>query len=84
MNLDDEIEAMMLYLRDRMQGYPFDERKDVLFVNQLIEDFPDIEHLGELKSFRVWLLDRDDYKPKHFRSAILKWFRQADRYNGNR
>ncbi len=50
MNHNNQMESMMLYLKDRMPGYPYDERKDAVFVDQLIEDFPYIARLDELGS----------------------------------
>lgn len=37
----DGCEALLDYLRDKIHGYTFEEKIDRLFVNELLENFPD-------------------------------------------
>lgn len=75
----DGCEDLLDYLRNKIPGYSFEEEIDRLFVNELLEDFPDIDHLEELKKFRLWFFDTGKDQLKSYRIVLRKWFRRAEK-----
>ena len=62
---------VLLYLRDKLPGYTFQLALDTLFVRELLDDFPDVDLLEEIKTFR-WYYDRELGK-KNLRASIRRW-----------
>lgn len=77
MSQEHDVGRLLEYLSKSFPGYPFDKRKDSLFVSELVADYPDIDHMGELKRFRAWVFDHDDFSSKGYRSVLRKWFDKA-------
>jgi len=75
-------EALLRYLREKVPGYEFEEEQDRLFVTELLEDFPGLDHLEELKKFRLWLFDTG--VRKGYRLILRKWFRRAGKRGGRK
>lgn len=76
----NDVEKVLQYLSKSFPDYPFDKRKDGLFVSELVADFPNVDHVNELKRFRAWVFDHDDFSPKGYRSALRKWFDRAQSF----
>ena len=70
-NVDPVATDVLLYLRDKLPGYTFQLALDTLFVRELLDDFPDVDLLEEIKTFR-WYYDRELGK-KNLRASIRKW-----------
>lgn len=75
-------EVLLNYLRDKIPGYSFEEERDRLFVNELLEDFPEIDHLEELKKFRLWVFDTG--VSKGYRMILRKWFLRSGKWGGRK
>jgi len=66
-------EAILSYLRQRLPSYPFDEKIDPAFVEELVEDFQRVDILEETKAFR-WYYDNDPVtKCKNIRLGLRRW-----------
>ena len=67
--------AILDYLEHQLPGYRFDDRLDMLFVRELLEDFPDMDILEEIKNLRS--LSRQPAsvgrKDPEDRAAALSW-----------
>jgi len=70
-DLDPAVADVLIYLREKLPGYPFQLSLDTLFVHELLEDFPDVDVLEEVKTFR-WYYDRELGK-KNNRASIRRW-----------
>ena len=70
-DLDPAVADVLIYLRDKLPGYPFQLSPDTLFVHELLEDFPDVDVLEEVKTYR-WYYDRELGKKNH-RASIRRW-----------
>jgi len=70
-NVDPVATDVLLYLRDKLPGYTFQLDLDTEFVRELLDDFPDVDVLEEIKTFR-WYYDRELGKKNH-RAAIRRW-----------
>jgi hypothetical protein len=70
-------ERILAYLRDHLPGYPFDETIDTAFVDELLDDFPRLDVLDQIKALR-WYCDNrpfdDGPKP---RLAVRRWLTRA-------
>ena len=67
------------YLKHDLPGYRFEHRLDVLFVTELLVDFPDTDVLEELKALR-WYHDNEPLSGvKSQRVAIRRWIARAAR-----
>ena len=70
-DLDPAVADVLIYLREKLPGYPFQLSLDTLFVHELLEDFPDIDVLEEVKTYR-WYYDHELGKKNH-RASIRRW-----------
>ncbi len=70
-DVDPVATDVLLYLRDKLPGYSFQLALDTLFVRELLDDFPDVDVLEEIKTFR-WYYDRELEK-KNLRASIRRW-----------
>jgi len=70
-DMDPLVAGILTYLREKLPGYPFQLALDTLFVQELLEDFTDIDLLDEVKTYR-WYYDRQLGKKNH-RSSIRRW-----------
>ena len=70
-NIDPVATDVLLYLRDKLPGYTFQLALDTEFVRELLDDFPDVDVLEEIKTFR-WYFDRELAKKNH-RASIRRW-----------
>jgi len=69
--------AILSYLEDRLPGYPFDPTTDHFFVDELIEDFPNIDVLEQVKAFRWFHGNNPAAKHKNLRIALRRWLSNA-------
>jgi len=70
-DMDPAVADVLIYLREKLPGYPFQLALDTLFVGELLEDFPDIDVLEEVKTYR-WYYDHELSKKNH-RASIRRW-----------
>ncbi len=73
-------EQQLLSILQGIAGYPFDESKDLEFIRQLAEDFPDIDILAEAKAWRTYKLDRPLEKKSNARSQFRNWVSKSKQF----
>ena len=73
------IEAVLDYLKRALPAYPFEPALDRPFVEELIYDFPGIDVLEELKTFRWYYDNAPLARVKNPRVAIRRWVARAHR-----
>ncbi len=70
---DDVTRAILEYLEHQVSGYPFDRRLDCEFIVELMGDFPEVDILEEVKTFR-WHYDSQPVSQfTNLRSALRRW-----------
>jgi hypothetical protein len=70
---DDTTRAILDYLKHQIPGYPFDRRLDCEFITELMADFPGLDILEEVKTFR-WHHDRGPAsRVTSPRAALRRW-----------
>ena len=76
---DPTVSTILEYLKHELPGYHFEHRLDLLFVAELLQDFPDTEILEEIKTFR-WYHDNEPLSGvKNQRVALRRWVARAAR-----
>jgi hypothetical protein len=76
---DPQVDAVLAYLESHLPGYPFNPDLDTPFVEELVNDFPDVNVLEQLKAFR-WYHDNQPLNPaKKPRLRIRRWIAGAVR-----
>ena len=65
------------YLEYRVPNYPFDPGLDKLFLSELLADFPEIDLLEEIKTFRWNFDERDVLGTPYARVALRRWVAAA-------
>ena len=75
----DPAAQILDYLRDHLTGYPFRRDLDAAFVDELLDDFDDLDVLEQIKRLR-WYRD-DEPLDEHSkpRLAIRRWLVKAQR-----
>ncbi len=74
---DPTIQGILEYLEHHLPGYPFLTATDTLFVEELQRDFPHLDLLEEIKTFR-WYFDDDlSSKKRTFRAALRRWIARS-------
>ena len=80
LTLSPEATALLDYLQQDLDGYPFDPQPDRRFVDELLNDFPHLDLLEEIKIFR-WYHDDQPFKDQsHPRAALRRWIARGRRY----
>ena len=65
----------------KMPGYPYEEEKDHTFLSGLIQEFPLIDLIEQIKQWKCWMLDNEDQVTKkrvNHRSRLRRWCKNAD------
>lgn len=70
-DMDPAVTDVLSYLKEKIPGYPFQIALDTLFVRELLEDFPHVDVLEEVKTYR-WYYDRELGRKNH-RASIRRW-----------
>jgi hypothetical protein len=74
---DQQRERILAYLAQRLPGYPFDEHVDGPFVDELLDDFPLLDILEQIKRFR-WYRDNQSLSlARNPRGALRRWISRA-------
>jgi hypothetical protein len=73
--VDPYTDRVLDYLEHHLPGYPFLKSTDVLFVQELQRDFPELDILEEIKTFR-WYFDDLASKKTH-RAALRRWISRS-------
>ncbi len=74
----ERADAILYYLQDRLQGYPFDPKIDSAFVEELIADFPRLDILEQIKIWR-WYYNGRPPMQRQPRAALRRWLARAQR-----
>ncbi len=74
---DPNIQRILDYLQHHLPGYPFLTPTDTLFVEELQRDFPHLDILEEIKTFR-WYFDDDlSSKKRTHRASLRRWIARS-------
>ncbi len=80
----DGLQGFFSYIDEHFKEYPFHLERDGIFFRQLLEEFPELDVLDELKRFRVWHLDREipvrGGCRKRFRNWLIRSGEQKNRW----
>jgi hypothetical protein len=75
---DSVLAESLEYLEYRIPDYPFDPGVDKLFIAELLSDFPDVDLLEEIKTFR-WSYDNNPIAGgSNPRVALRRWVSSAN------
>jgi len=74
---DNPLPRILDYLDGRLPGYPFDPDVDRPFVEELLDDFPDIDILEEVKAFRWYYENQPLARVRSPRVALRRWIAKA-------
>jgi len=78
---DPDTRVLIDYLEHHLPGFPFLRATDILFVRELQQDFPELNLLEEIKTFR-WYFDEDlPSKKRTHRAAIRRWLARSKDWN---
>jgi hypothetical protein len=74
---DDVATAILEYLATRLPAYPFKSEVDGPFVDELLDDFPDVDVLEEIKAFRWYYENQPVTRLRHPRVTLRRWIANA-------
>jgi hypothetical protein len=74
--MSNATEDMLNYLR-HLPSYPFDATMDAAFVQELVDDFPEIDVLEETKAFRWYYDNEPASKMRQVRLGLRRWILRA-------
>jgi hypothetical protein len=69
--------SILAYLAGSLCGYPFDPVVDEPYVDELLDDFADIDVLEEIKRFRWYYSNKPFAKVANPRGALRRWLSRA-------
>jgi hypothetical protein len=69
--------AILDYLATRLPAYPFKPDVDAPFVDELLDDFPDVDVLEEIKAFRWYYENQPVTRLRHPRVTLRRWIANA-------
>lgn len=70
-------EELLAYLHHHLPGYPFQPALDAAFVEELANDFPDVDLLEETKAFRWYYDNQPATRLPKIRVALRRWIVNA-------
>jgi hypothetical protein len=65
------------YLANRLPGYPFNPSVDRPFIEELLDDFPEVDILEEVKAFRWYYENQPLVRIRSPRVALRRWIANA-------
>ena len=74
---DRRRERILTYLAERLPGYPFDDDVDGPFVDELLDDFPLLDILEQIKRFRWYHANQSLALARNPRGALRRWISRA-------
>ena len=78
MFFDNSPEKILAYLQELLPGYPYRADLDAAFIGELAADFPDLDILEEIKSFRWYYDNAPLSRVKNVRVALRRWIANAN------
>lgn len=76
-NCGPVLRRVLDYLDQKLPGYPFNPDVDRPFVEELLDDFPDIDILEEVKTFRWYYENQPLARVRSPRVALRRWIAKA-------
>jgi hypothetical protein len=70
-------EPILAYLKTHIPAYPFDPHLDELYVDELIDDFAELDILAETKAFRWYYNNQPASRFKSVRAGLHRWLANA-------
>lgn len=70
-------QPILAYLQVQMPAYPFDPELDEAFVQELIDDFADLDILEETKTFRWYYNNCPAVRMKNLRAGLRRWIARS-------
>ena len=78
---DNSPNDILAYLENQLPDYPLKPELDAPFVDELVADFPDVDILEQIKTFR-WYYDNQPLAcVKNIRVALRRWIANANGRN---
>ncbi len=78
MFFDNSPEKILAYLQELLPGYPYRADLDAAFIGELAADFPDVDILEEIKSFRWYYDNAPLSRVENVRVALRRWIANAN------
>jgi hypothetical protein len=79
--IDPRSQLVLDYLEHHFLGYPFLKSIDQLFVLELLRDFPHLDLLEEIKTFRWYFDDQLPSKRRTLRASLRRWMTRSKDWN---
>ena len=74
---DKLVVTILDYLAHRLPGYPFNPNVDRPFIDELLDDFPGVDILEEVKAFRWYYENQPLARIRSPRVALRRWIANA-------
>lgn len=68
----DPIEPVLAALQN-VPGYPFDVEKDTVLVRDLLDSYPQLDLVEEIRGWTAWMLDHEQKKKVNRRARLRRW-----------
>ena len=75
---DNSPEKILAYLQEQLPDYPYRPELDAAFIAELTADFPDVDILEEIKTFRWYYDNAPLTRVKNVRVALRRWIANAN------
>ena len=72
---------ILAYLQNQLPDYPAKPELDVPFLDELVNDFPDVNILEQIKTFRWYYDNRPLAYVKNVRVALRRWIANSNGRN---
>lgn len=66
----------------RLEAYPLDEAKDAQLLNELAEEYPELDLKAEIRSWKLWLEGQPTKENRNYRLGLRNWIRKAHEFKG--
>lgn len=71
--MSSKLNNLLYFSSSYFEGYPYCSSKDPGYFELLLEEFPELDLLQELKTYYAWTLDIEGTKPLFYRTMFRLW-----------
>jgi hypothetical protein len=73
---DPKIEAALVELA-KMPRFPSDPAVDVSWLRDLIDEYPTVDVVEEIKKWRTWMLEHESRRKVNYRARFRNWCKRS-------
>jgi hypothetical protein len=80
--VSSQLNDLLYFARNWFEEYPYSIIKDPGYFELLLDEFPDLDLLYEIRLYHAWTLDQVGRRPFHYRLLFRLWLMHSRAFGG--